>query len=477
MPSLTRRAFLRAALTSLPLVVVGCRQQVVEVERLIEKEVTKLVRETVIVSGTPEIIERTVEMLVTPTPSPREGISVVADVTSQSWSQFAMLMSPSFEEMFPSIRIEWRSVSDWGVYPEVVATAQASGQIADLLEVPIGPLLGNWAERNTIRTLDDVVAADGFDTSGFLQGPLSACRHRQELVGLPFIGHSGDSIVAYDEALLGQAELPSPTGNWTLDDLRSTATAFTAQHSADRRVSRFGYGETLSLPSAFPLLHAHDAYLFSQDAQSCALGDAQGLAALRWIYDLVHSGNASPAPAQVEGGLLTMFGAGKLAMLRLDLRGLLQVLPLLEPDRQIGSAILPEHPASGKIGTLAAGMAYCLGGDTSVPNEAFQWIKFACGREMGVQMFLGGYGEPGARKASWTDPRVVREQPICAQVALVADVAEAERLPESLDVLPFYQAWERRVHALRAGQSTPEDAAESLCAEIEAALLRRPAQL
>ncbi|MHB1295273.1 MAG: extracellular solute-binding protein [Anaerolineae bacterium] len=477
MVPLSRRAFLRTAITGLPLAVVGCREHVVEVERLVEREVTKVVRETVIVAGTPAIVEHTVEKLVTPTPSPKERATVMADVTRQSWSRFAMLMSPSFEEMFPDIRITWRSVSDWEQYPQVVSAAQASGQLADLLEAPIGPLLAAWAGRNTIRALDDLIAADGFDTSGFLQGPLAACRYREGIVGMPFIGHAGDDIVVYDQDYLAEAGILLPGADWTLDDLHAAAAAITAANRVNGRIIRFGYGEPLTLPEAYPLLHTFDAHLFSEDGQTCSLGDERSLAALHWIDDQIHSGNASPAPAQIQGGLLSMFGAGTLAMLRLNLHTLGKLIQRLPADRHIACTTLPRHPDMGKAGALASGMAYCLGGTSVVPEETFQWIKFACGREMGVQMYLGGYGEPGTRMASWTDARVLRVQPICAQVAQAADTAEAEQLPDGLDMAPCYAAWQRGVEALRAGFTTPEQAAESLCTEIDAALLSRPMSL
>jgi len=92
------------------------------------------------------------------------------------------------------------------------------------------------------------------------------------------------------------------------------------------------------------------------------------------------------------------------------------------------------------------------------------------GREMGVQMFLRGYAEPGCRSASWRDPRVLERCPICARVADVAETAEPERLPWNLRLAECLQAWHEETDALARGDTTPEGCAAAIDARVNALL-------
>jgi len=152
-------------------------------------------------------------------------------------------------------------------------------------------------------------------------------------------------------------------------------------------------------------------------------------------------------------------------MARADLMGLVALQHL--GDEDIGGILFPAREPGGRKGAVAEGMAYCISAQSRYPIEAFQWIKYMSGREMGVQMFLRGYAEPGCRAASWRDPRVLERCPLCARVADVAETAEAARLPWNLRLAECLRVWHEETERLARGDTTPDACAAAVAARID----------
>jgi ABC-type glycerol-3-phosphate transport system substrate-binding protein len=477
MKSLTRRKILRgvaAMCTSLASgLLAACRNRIVEVERIIrvEREVTKvvteIVRETVIVESTPQIVERTVEKVVTPTPAPTPRAIIVADVTDYGWSEFATRMSPAFQEMFPQITVRWRGRYGWAQYPQRIAALQASGQEGDLLEAPTGTLLAAWTQRGVIHPLDDLLDTEHFDMSDMFQGCVDACRYEGKLMALPFLCHAGENVLVHNRDSFAEKDLDPPAGDWTLRDLEQAGRQLTEDTNQDGRLDRFGYVLQHQLPGAYPLLRLFDAHLFSGNGEASAVTQENTLSLVRWLHEQVHGDQIAPRPAQIERGGLDMFRSGRAAMLRGDLRTLITLHRMGEDAPQTGSTLLPVHPSTGKQGTAARGMTYAIGQATDNPQHVLQWIRFMCSREMGVQMLLGGYAEPGCRAASWKDPRVLERFPICSQIAEAAQKAETQRLPWNLRTAECLSVWNKGVRAILSDKVGVEDGAERIERRIE----------
>ena len=165
-----------------------------------------------------------------------------------------------------------------------------------------------------------------------------------------------------------------------------------------------------------------------------------------------------------------MFRSERAAMLRGDLRTLVILHRMREDAPWTGSTLLPVHPSTGKEGTAAQGMTYAITQATDIPQHVLQWIRFMCTREMGVQMFLGGYAEPGCRVASWKDPRVLERFPICSQIAEAAQKAEPQRLPWNLRTAECLSVWNKGVRAILSDRVGVEDGAERMERRIEEVL-------
>ena len=445
----------------------GCGPKVIEVERIVEREVTKVVRETVLVQRSPEIIEKTiqVEKVVTVTPAPPSTAVLLAHGMTYGWTQFAMQMVPAFEEMFPHITVEWARRSDWSEYPQKIAALSASGELGDLIECPPGVLLRAWAEQDLVRGLDTLVSADTFETSGIFDSALDTCRYHNELYGLPFISHPADALLLYRREAFDRAGIEHPRQDWSLEDLSAAAQVLTADSDGDGLSERFGYVLRYWGVEVLPMLHLFGAQFFSEDGVECVVDRQEAVDCLAWAYEQIHEHHSAPAPDEVMQGPLTLFSNGRAAMVRHTLRGFRDLLRL-EGEAAIGALLFPQHPESGKRGTLSSGMAYCISRHSALAEQALQWIKFMSSREMGAQMFLGGYSYPGSRFASWTDARVLEVLPLCAQLADIMSEAEHPHLPWNLRLGECLEAWKRQIRPLLCGDAAPDQVATSIVAAV-----------
>ncbi len=481
MNHLTRRAVLRATLmicldTASLYVLAACqRQPAIQVEKVVEKEVTKivkeLVRETVIVPSTPEIVERTVEVekVVTTTPALKPRARIIAHGMTYAWTRFATQVAATFEEMFSGVTIEWDSLSGWQTYPEHIATLYAAGELGDLLEVPSGPLLVRWANNGILRAVDDLVATYGFDMAGLFKSALNDCKYKDRMYGLPFIGHPGASLLVYNRRLFDEAGVAYPQNQWTLDDLVQAGGKLTCDTDSDGRVDCFGYIVRYDNVNAYPMLHLFGAELFSRDGRGCLLRDADGITCVRWAYDQVHTHKIAPGYAQMEEGALAMFRRGKVAMMRQTLREFAE-LRRAEGGQDFEAVLFPRHPTTNRVAAMSSTLAYGISSTTPSAHDALQWIKFMSSREIGVQMLLGGYSYPGCRLASWQDARVVALYPVCAQLGDVADVAESERLPWNLRLAECMRVWDEQIVSLWYDEVTPEECVAHIAQKIDSIL-------
>ena len=485
MISLSRRRVLRRAVAACGSLMAtytfaACRRPIVEVERIIqvEKEVTKIitevVRETVLVLETPDVEADTVERVETSAPSSKANVVVVADVLRYGWTELAKHMTPTFQETFPQVTMQWRTLSDWRGHAQRIAALEASGDLGDLIDAPAGTLMASWSRQNLIRPLGDLISGEGFDTSGIFPVAMSVCRYQDQQLGLPFVAHPSESLLVYDEGAFRRSGTEMPRADWSLTHLVSAASDLSRPPTAGLAGGQYGYILAQNLPSAYPLLHLFGGALLSEEGTQCRAEQEGAVACLEWMSSLAHRLKLSPDPAGVARGSLSMFYSGQVPMIRESLWTLVRLRRANTLSPNVEAVAFPRHPETGKRGTLAASVAYCISRGSKVAEQAFQWMRFMSSREMGAQMILGGYAEPGCRMASWTDPRVLETYPICAQLSGLMMDAEAERLPWNMRTPECLKAWNSHTADLLAGVISPRECADRICADASSALALSP---
>src|SRR5207245_2197044 len=97
-----------------------------------------------------------------------------------------------------------------------------------------------WASSGIIRSLDDLVKADKFDTTQYYPAALGAGQWEGKLFGMPFKIHPGPCIVYYNVNAVNEAGVKMPEKQFaSWDDLLRAAKQLTKPGSG--RIDRYGF--------------------------------------------------------------------------------------------------------------------------------------------------------------------------------------------------------------------------------------------
>jgi putative aldouronate transport system substrate-binding protein len=172
---ISRRDFLKAAsIAATGLTVVACQPKTVVVKETVqvEKEVTKVVKETiketVVVEGTPKVIEKevtkVVKEIVTATPVPVAGPDEIAiwspcgqgDVADWEYDPILAVVEEATNTQIEMVNV------DWGAFIDQINAAAASGQVPDIIGVishEDRAVIQSWVRDGVVAAYEDQVAA------------------------------------------------------------------------------------------------------------------------------------------------------------------------------------------------------------------------------------------------------------------------------------------------------------------------------
>jgi len=442
----------------------GCQRRIIEIERLVRVErevtrvVTEIVRETVVVKSFSTPTKETLRPLQEPKPTAPPPTELRICLSQSPFAHFAAQLVPTFEEIFAPVRVSWDPLGGWSLYGKRVLARYAAGDLGDIIEAAPGWVLAYWDAAGIIQPLDDLLAVSRLVPEGLFRGAVRACQRDGRQMALPFLADPGDSLLLGNVRMLAKAGIRTMP-NWTLNDLAVVWERFSSQSKQG-----LAYVARPYLPVAYPLLHLFDAYLFTQDGRQVTSDWTPVVEVLSWLSGLAVSPETACGTTETPRGALEMLISGQAALSRYDFATWWTLHQ--EEEGLFSAVVFPSHPLTGHHASLAKGRAFCLPVSSRNKVAALEWMQFMLGREIGVQMFLGGYAPPGARAASWTDPRVLQLAPICAQLASLNDQAQAERLPKSLRVAEVYEAWNATVRSVVRQEQSIEEAVESLARRL-----------
>jgi len=136
MRRLSRRDLLRdMGIGAAAVLAAACQPKVVEVTRVVEKEVEKVVKETVIVEGTPQVVEKVVEKAVTAAPV-TEPVTLVVETYQWEEGGFREWMdwiNAKLVSEQPNVKIEKRSAPYTEYWDKLLVKMQA-GTMGDVFQ-------------------------------------------------------------------------------------------------------------------------------------------------------------------------------------------------------------------------------------------------------------------------------------------------------------------------------------------------------
>ena len=307
----------------------GCAQptpevQVVKETVVVEKEVEKVVKETVevevekIVKETVEVEKEVVkEVEVTPTPVPITD----EDVVTITWwgtergrdtaaaREVHYQLARAFEEGHPNTKVAVALFPSKGFATRIL-TSVAAGEAPDLW---YHYFAADIANQDFVEDLTPYIEASGIDPAE-VWFPIGQQRgaYQDRIYGLPRDATAG--VIAYNKAIFDAAGVAYPEAGWTIADYREKAIALT-----DAANDTYGVGAIVGSPGCFQwssFSYNMGTDFISPDGRDVAgyMDTPEAMEALKYCLDLTATDEATaPAGMQEQYGEL-VFVSGQVGM-------------------------------------------------------------------------------------------------------------------------------------------------------------------
>jgi multiple sugar transport system substrate-binding protein len=294
---LSRRDFLRGAgLTGLGLTLAaaGCQPKTV----IVEKEVEKIVKETVVVEKE------------APTPAPMEVVQIQhahwgRPIQGEAWQQCLDF----FMERFPYIEVERIHIPS--NYPDKMMTAFAAGTGPDVLRIS-GQMVDVLALQGSLLALEPFIEQSGIDLDEWVPGVWEYGFWKGHQYLLPVFWVT--SVVAYNKDLFDAEGLDYPTKEWTQHEFRDIAIALSKRTESGLPEQ---YGCQLNRGNQYLAVWAHQNGGETFDRDICPTeyhwDHPKTIEALQFLADLVNVDQAAPTIADEQAGLAG-FTSGRIGM-------------------------------------------------------------------------------------------------------------------------------------------------------------------
>jgi multiple sugar transport system substrate-binding protein len=314
---------------------------------------------------------------------------------------------PKFMAEHPDIKIVKESFPG-AEYAAKISTLKAGNTLGDVMWSALGGALIQYHYgQKIIQPIDDLVKSQSIDLNGWYKGCLDAITIDGKLLGLPFKSHPGIAAVYYNQTALETEGIPIPTKDWTIEQQLDMAKKLTKTEGD--RVTQFGYLPNTSWKGFVTLMRAFGGELLSEDLKTFQLNSDQGRAAAQWLYDLFHVHKVAPKPNQLQGtpadapgqmwsaGTIALFQAGSSAANFGNTIG----------DKFKWMVVPNAKGPAGVGGSDFEVDAYCITANAKAPDKAFEWVKYLCGHDSGVQLGIIG-GTIGGRPDVYGDPEITK---------------------------------------------------------------------
>ena len=428
---LSRRDFLRmAGGLAAGATLAACAPKTVivekEVERtvVVEKEVEKVVKETVIVEGTPKVVEKKVteivQEVVTAAPAAAEPVTI----TWMNWwgahREVLMLeIIARFQEEFPHITVE-NQVQPWDNDVQRRATAIASQDPPSLIMTPRVEAQ-KFAHEGLLIPIDPYIEAKGIDVyEVFVESDINNCKWADQFWSYPLpSGGVDSSFWLYNKNMMRDAGLDPEKPPTTWQEVEQVIDAVTRIEDGNLEtcgLSGVGSGN-------FPKwLYCNNGQYYSDDSRQLLFNQPEGVETLEWMKSLIDEkmGGIEAYNAFFEVGASALeadhhFYTDKLCFgpYNVSIFGHFKNVALekFENTEEWGVMLVPYNGNNPQAkATGLSGFAFSWnqvipkGLDQKVQDAAYEWLEFFTMRRAGGCWFLFEQARPSPVKACNENP-------------------------------------------------------------------------
>ncbi len=214
-----------------------------------------------------------------------------------------------FESLNPGIKVE-PIVSAYGDYHTKLLTMIAGGAAPDVMRVD-SYYFDDFMKVGALKGIDDLVAKEKIDLSGYYQQGIEECTYNNKLYGLPWATSPLYMFVNLD--VLEKAGVKMPSNDWSWDDFVAICKAVTKGSGADK-VYGFAF-EAGTISTILPWVWANGGDLFSADRSKFTLDQSAAVQAIQRLADLLKQGYLPPETVSATADINTrLFVNNKVAM-------------------------------------------------------------------------------------------------------------------------------------------------------------------
>lgn len=272
-------------------------------------EATQAVKETVVVGGTPQVVEK----VVTTTPAPKGKVQVHATV-NHTLAVYDPLAYDLAKERIPHIDLvidQTPSAGGWDVYADNLVTRIAGGEGLDIIFMgQEGVAL--ITEKKAIRPLGPFLDADDGarqELEEDIHQRLWECLSwNGERVIIPY--GCNPMLMWYNPRMFAEAGVPEPSEDWTWEDFVETCLRLVGE-------DRYAYSWWDAAFGMAPWYFNNDTSWLKNNWSDSNMDDPKVAETLQFLADLIHKHKVSPELAgwdesgNFHSGHLAMRGCGR----------------------------------------------------------------------------------------------------------------------------------------------------------------------
>jgi multiple sugar transport system substrate-binding protein len=292
---LSRRGFLAGAAAGLAgALLAACQPNVVEVTKVVEKQVTQVIKETVMVAGTPQVVEK----VITATPPPAKPKEIDKGPLYIMWgaqtalvNNFREYSEKKFTPANNGAKVEILEVPG-GEFAQKLLSGFASGNPPDLFRDVNYSSFQNYCMQGVILALDDLIARDNYQThlATFLPGSLDAGKYKGKQYSIPFGGHPSSYFLFYNKTALNAKGIKLENKNWTWADY-----AQVAKEMSDPAKKVFGTWMRLNLEGFWVGMRSLGVDILDATGTKAQITSEKARPFFQMAYDLVAAKYAMPS--------------------------------------------------------------------------------------------------------------------------------------------------------------------------------------
>ncbi len=384
------------------------------------KVVEKTVKETVVIEGTPQVVEK----VITATPAPKERVKIRYE--SVGWG--AEQMEPWLDMMKRWGESQDAATAEYQDIPEGFEkiVAEAAGGVGPDAVVWETKQMYAYAAKGFFLPLDDLVTNSAvFKKDDFFPTDWDVCWFKGHMYLVPF--DNSPSMVWYNPDLFDEAGVPYPPtefGKWTWLDWLDTAKKLTKGEGAEKV---FGWAGERWWVYLLPWVWSNGGMWLNEQKTECVLSSPESKEALQWAADLVRVHKVQPVGDQIiQGGNSAMFQARRAAMAQ---KGTWWAQVLKAATKESGLkwnvAPMPDGKVGSYIRNPGDGYGICQGSQHR--PEAWNLIEFMSNIENTGILIQTGLSS--SRKDVMFSDVFLKQEPTTVNWKIFADALDGHTKP------------------------------------------------